>query len=980
MVKGWCLVGAGQRVHFICWEGSTSSRGAYCARANLGGALAPGIHLSLNSVLPLPGHHSEKIKAGFSPHLYRSDQTSGGLDLPFTSTYQLPAALKPEDQHDHHILESDTLGKSLDDSYKMDDIVVDALERISGLSYRLTTEGGMTANLVQIPHRSSPWESTHQQASNSPVPERRTLSHREMSHQLLRKCESWMQLEDTVGNRNMLGTHLPVVHIVAPEVRIINTNQGQTIMTHQYLLALREVVIGNGPASPFQQVLSWLSTDQHDFFTAASVALDLLRDAESLNHLWNFADERIDQDEEETKLEGLLDGIIPISTAPVPDAATTELQVSPTPSPPAMLMTQLADMTVGCLAKGGYPMSRTLQKFLGRNTHYDPARACLMLVATTANAVSDDLQSVSEVMGTRLPSLPSKDVDSVLENLLWPLKCLLTIGNTRNYLQPALLLLNATIPDELRRRPRKSQSFQSHSLTTPSMYLCKKLAALIVGASQQASALFLDLVDGSSGSRFWNSINHETKLELALIEIKAGCPFPLLREPEVRDWVRVEVDGSLRNIGSGGTTASERIPTWWLQNLCSACLRNAGCELDDFLVDQSKQVMGVSPDAVDEVPTTVDDDGLEQHKLIFSGTRTALTEGSSSGSPSENLWGAVFLDFDLLIPCLLLLVSREALWRPGEYVSTQTLLDATCSLAGLPTHQDADTDPQFAFDGTAAMIQCAHVRNIRAAGHLVGGVNGFVLRCCDVLRQELSGMTMDEAETIFLEDRIPLDVIDDLDSADGKVIKPSEKVFVATDAHRQLLWLFDEYVLSLRTYGEFETTHIRGRVDPVFAARSLFRAWLCLVTASTSEIRMGTDWLVAWLRVKLGMGNGNNASNPASGTVISKHRLVCAAMIRALAWPSTADSSLSATSSVSDNGRDDEEPHLKSSPSDRLILGTVLQVEPKFLVQLAQSCCGLVESLPPSIAEDIIRKATGDKNNGFPKTAGSSQLSPTRIR
>ena len=878
----------------------------------------------------------------------------------------MPPELKSEEEHTHHILESETLGKASDDSNEMDEIVLDALERISGLSYRPTGTGGMSDNLMeQMSPASSLLAPSQIQPVGQSIDPKRALSHREKSHQLLRRCESWNQLEDTAYNRNKLGAHFPVVHLVAPRVHVTEVNKNTTIATNQYLLTLRDLVVENGPASPFQEVLSWLSTDQHDFFTAASISLDLLRDAESLSHLWNFTDDRIDQDEEGTKLEGLLDGIIPISPSHVPDSATKGSAVSPELSPPSMLMTHLADMTVGCLAKGGFPMSTTLLKFLSRNTFYDPARACLMLVATTASAVSDDLQAASGVMGTKLSSLPSKENESTLEKLLWPLRCLLTIGNARDYLQPALLLLNVTIPDELRRRPRMEPAGEMS--TRPSLELCKKLTALIVGTSPSAAALFLDLVDEHSMSRFWNSIDHETKLELCLTQISTIRPFPLLREVEVRDWVREELFANLKNNGGKGTSTAERIPTHWLQKLCVACLRNAGCDLEDLLVDPSNATMRLSSEAgVDVTASAENGDGLKEHKLVFSGTRNALTAGTTTTSGDE--WGNVFLDFDVLISCILLLVSRDEPWHDGKYVSTQTLLDSVCHLAGRPTHQSTttDADPQLAFDSSTAMIQCALVQNIRAGGYLVGGVNGFVLRCCNVLLQELDGITIDEAETIFLEERIPLDVIDDLDSSDGKVVNPSESTFDLTDGHRQILWLMDEYVLSIRTYGEFETTHIRGRVDPVFAARSLFRAWLCLITASTTEIKVGTEWLVTWLRMKLGMVNDSTSGE----MMISKHRLVCAAIIRALAWPSTSDSSsvlsAAASSGVSnDNDDEGEETHLSSSPADKLILSNVLQIEAKFLIQLAQACCGLVESVPTSIAEDIIRKATNPNTNSI---------------
>ena len=46
----------------------------------------------------------------------------------------------------------------------------------------------------------------------------------------------------------------------------------------------------------FQQVLSWLC-NREDYFCAASIALDLLHDADSLFHLWKHA-EKIDEEDE----------------------------------------------------------------------------------------------------------------------------------------------------------------------------------------------------------------------------------------------------------------------------------------------------------------------------------------------------------------------------------------------------------------------------------------------------------------------------------------------------------------------------------------------------------------------------------------------------------------------------------------------------------------------------------------------------------
>jgi hypothetical protein len=45
------------------------------------------------------------------------------------------------------------------------------------------------------------------------------------------------------------------------------------------------------------------------------------------------------------------------------------------------------------------------------------------------------------------------------------------------------------------------------------------------------------------------------------------------------------------------------------------------------------------------------------------------------------------------------------------------------------------------------------------------------------------------------------------------------------------------------------------------------------------------------------------------------------------------------------------------------MLGNVLEMESKFLVQLAKSCCGLVESVPPAVAEDVIGLSEASKDS-----------------
>ncbi len=144
-----------------------------------------------------------------------------------------------------------------------------------------------------------------------------------------------------------------------------------------------------------------------------------------------------------------------------------------------------------------------------------------------------------------------------------------------------------------------------------------------------------------------------------------------------------------------------------------------------------------------------------------------------------------------------MLHSRSAVWREGKYVSTQSLLDTTCYLAGRHTEEE----PRFVFDGATVIRQCALVGNVRAGANLIGGKNGFVLSCCDVIMLELQ-VSMEDAEAFFLNDELSMRVIQESS-------RYQQDRFVLNDSHRQLLWLLDEHVLSIRTYGEFDSVHVQ---------------------------------------------------------------------------------------------------------------------------------------------------------------------------
>ncbi len=96
-------------------------------------------------------------------------------------------------------------------------------------------------------------------------------------------------------------------------------------------------------------MLSWLC-QQRDYYTAASVALSLLDDAEAVYELCG-----IPRSLEESMYhhKGLLDGIKPL-------VHYSDLGII------SEKMVSLADMAVACLIKGGACMSSTLEGFLAR--------------------------------------------------------------------------------------------------------------------------------------------------------------------------------------------------------------------------------------------------------------------------------------------------------------------------------------------------------------------------------------------------------------------------------------------------------------------------------------------------------------------------------------------------------------------------------------------------------------------------------------
>lgn len=385
--------------------------------------------------------------------------------------------------------------------------------------------------------------------------------------------------------------------------------------------------------------------------------------------------------------------------------------------------------------------------------------------------------------------------------------------------------------------------------------VCKELVSWI--ASADAVDLLFDLTEEKSRERYWMSLGSQTRQDISVLAIKDV--YPLLLFPEVRSWCIKDLSQCI-DMEKSLSRPTDSLPTPWLISLVQACMRNAGCKEN---WDQEASVD------------------------ITEAVRKSLYPAAGSGG----------LDFGLVIPALLLLAGRRI--DSMDSRSIRSLLNAACYLAG----RTKET-PRFALDSSLLMRHCTTMEDVEAAANLIGGQNGLVLECCHILMLDI-GLNMEEAEQYLLSNsyQLPRDSRDVIES------------FEYGESQRRLTRLLQEHVLSIRTYGEFETSQIRGRVDPVFATTLCLKTWWTISAENLSE---ATPWLIRFLRQHLCI----------DGDSVSPHKLVCAALTRALIWPEEKD------------GTSGE------------LLASKLQLDSLFLFQLAQGCCGLVESLPPYVYDN----------------------------
>lgn len=526
----------------------------------------------------------------------------------------------------------------------------------------------------------------------------------------------------------------------------------------------------NPLTTPFNQVLSWLC-QRRDYATAAGVALSLLNDTEAVYELRGISEEN---SQDSITHQGLLDGITHLSNKDNPDKLKT--------------LTSLADMTVGCLIKGGASMAATLEGFLSRNTLYDSARASLMLVGTIALVVSsdeptqhfrfnDDHANFMERLAT---------VDSPSENILWPMRCLLKMAVARNCLSSALLLLNSTIPNELRWRQAQSRGLATSP--RPSLGLFLAVVEIILESCNDATRIFLDLFDEESGNTYWFSVENDTRLVLCLFSVHGK--HVLIQQPEVRAWILDRLKEAIQSLDRKYNDCY--LPDEWLCEIVTGVFCNAECDI----------CLGL-----DAKRNSAEQDDSESYRQDMLSIQNLLVPHDESGG----------LDFDILIPSLLILSARGKDWREGTSISTQVLLNVICDLAGRKT----PCDPRFLFDGRTVMRQCALADNVQAAAFLIGGRSGLVLECADLLISNF-GLSMKDAEIALFGGSLA-DLKKMIATSSWKkrtdIVSDSSAEWAPSKSHYHILWLIRHHVLSVSTYGDIDMPTSQTKLSPVTAGR-----------------------------------------------------------------------------------------------------------------------------------------------------------------
>jgi hypothetical protein len=623
-------------------------------------------------------------------------------------------------------------------------------------------------------------------------------------------------------------------------------------------LSLRSNICSNVISSPFEEILEWLCS-RRNYQIAACIALSLLDDKEGLFDL--HGDNANAYEDKESPFEGILDGI-------TPPTRNTETLI------------KISNITITCLVHGGPLMTHTLDKFLGRNEYYDSSVACQILVDCIVNTISDlNASDMTHLAPFSYNPLVSQG------HSLWPVQCLLRVAVSKDCMKTALDLLNQNIPDILRHRCLKVQEDSHSNSYLSSLSLSKSIISMILAASKDSARYLMEMVEEGTSKFFWDSLDHETRLCLSLLFVQGK--YPLLREVDVREWVLDllhQATGLLKK--SDYNYNNDSLSSDFLRGICSGVTCNAGCDLS--------QTTFMTTDLVQNISTNI---SQEKEEALFD----YITKSSQESGG---------LDYDLLIPSLLLLEKRETFLFPNQNISVQSILNVACDLAGRPIVKEE----KFTTNLSELMKQTVLMENPLAAANLIGGVNGMVLKCANALVIE-TGITILEAENYLLRSKVN----GEHPTAFNSLAGTRADDFELTEGHEIILSLIEKHVLSVRKFGAFAQSNSRGHVNPVIAAHICFKAWIYLA----QRFPQSGPWIEKWLTDRLNLDIDSNSSNL---------RLPSAALIRALLWDE-----------VSTDAK--EEATLSN-------IGLCLGFSTSFLIRLARSSCGLLESVPPSVAND----------------------------
>lgn len=561
-----------------------------------------------------------------------------------------------------------------------------------------------------------------------------------------------------------------------------------------------------------------------------------------------------------------------------------------------------------------------LLHFTSQNKLYSAPRASIMLVGTLAAAVSKEpLSEVEQNNADNIVDMVST-ASNPSEDVIWPLRCLMKLAVVRNCLPSAILMLNATLSNELRWRAPKSQGLAS--APRPSLGLFMSLSGIILESTEKATRFFLSMMDEDSGLPYWYSIDDDTRLALILMSIRGKRV--MLQEPEVRTWALDRLHDEIKRPTSdsayflNGSLLRKGI----LTEFVVGALCNAECYLSQ----------GMDAIGLPKCKAMSRDEDVACYRLDMLRVRDLLV---------PNIGG---LDYDLVIAALLILARRRCdFWREGSHISTRILLNTVCDLAG----RKSDVEPNFIFDGATAMRQCALADNLQAAAFLVGGKKGLIIECMDLLVSNFDVSVQDAELLLFANSLMELKKAVPLLYGEDSKQEADATIFVPSERHRHLLWLLQEHVLSIHTYGEFDaesqSSRSRGKVTPVFAGRICFRAWYCLT--SPSALQSSALWLENWLRRRVDLASGE-----------SPKRLACAALARVLLWADESDDI-----DFTDNIEEEEEAEEEEQPLP--LLATVIGLRRHFLAELAQACCGLLQSIPPHLVDELMSSCTAGGPN-----------------